>query len=112
RQHVARHERRHAPQRGLLFRAERREAVLVVLRCDQADHRDSLARQAGCNRSTVIGNDLMRRPVALYAALAIAADTPTTPISPMPLIPRGLTVSGVPTKTTSRSGTSALAGMR
>src|SRR2546429_7334475 len=36
----------------------------------------------------------------------MAAETPTTPISPMPLIPRGLTVSGVPTKTTSRSATS------
>jgi hypothetical protein len=27
------------------------------------------------------GNDLMRRPVAWLTALAIAAETPTTPIS-------------------------------
>ena len=39
-------------------------------------------------------------------------DTPTTPISPMPLIPIGRTVSGSPTKTTSTSGTSALTGIR
>src|SRR5258705_11616639 len=64
-------------------------------------------RLAHSSCSTVIGSDRMRRPVAWYAAFAMAADTPTTPISPMPLIPMGLTGSGVPTKTTSWPGTSA-----
>jgi len=74
--------------------------------------RRHLSSPAYSNCSTVIGNDLMRRPVAWYTALAMAAETPTMPISPMPLIPRGLAVSGVPTNTTSMSGTSALAGIR
>jgi hypothetical protein len=30
----------------------------------------------------VIGSERIRRPVAWYTALAIAADTPTIPISP------------------------------
>lgn len=52
----------------------------------------------------MIGNERMRRPVAWYTALAMAADTPTVLISPRPLMPRGLTVSDLPTKTTSNSG--------
>jgi len=44
-------------------------------------HDGHCVRLAYNNCSTVIGNDLMRRPVAWYTALAMAADTPTTPIS-------------------------------
>jgi hypothetical protein len=35
----------------------------------------------------VSGSAGTRRPVAWYRALAMAADTPTMPISPRPLIP-------------------------
>jgi hypothetical protein len=35
----------------------------------------------------VSGSERTRRPVAWYTALAMAADTPTMPISPRPLIP-------------------------
>src|SRR5882762_10717065 len=53
--------------------------------------------------SMVIGSERMRRPVAWYTALAMAAGTPTMPISPRPLTPTGLDLSGSPTKITSRS---------
>jgi hypothetical protein len=46
-------------------------------------------RLAYINRSPLIGNNLMRRPVAWCLALAMAADTPPTPISTGPLIPTG-----------------------
>jgi hypothetical protein len=50
-----------------------------------------IAGRAHNNRSTVIGGNRMRWPVAWYTAFAMAADTP--PISAIPLIPMGLTVS-------------------
>jgi hypothetical protein len=37
----------------------------------------------------VIGSERIRRTVAWYTALAMAADIPTIPISPRPLIPIG-----------------------
>jgi hypothetical protein len=46
----------------------------------------------------VIGRERMRRPVAWYTAFAIAAETPMIPISPSPLIPIGLNLSGCPMK--------------
>src|ERR1700704_3903666 len=46
--------------------------------------------------SMVIGSERIRRPVAWYTALAMAADTPTIPISPRPLLPIGLNLSGSP----------------
>ena len=52
--------------------------------------------------SGVIGSDLTRLPVAWYTALAIAAATPTMPISPTPFAPSGFTtVSCSSTKITS-----------
>ncbi len=51
------------------------------------------------NLSGVIGRSLMRCPVALKTALAIAAATPVVPISPSPLAPIGeICGSGLPTK--------------
>jgi hypothetical protein len=54
--------------------------------------------------SMVIGRERMRRPVAWWTPLAIAAAIPARPISPTPLTPMGLPGSGSPTNTTSMSG--------
>ena len=61
----------------------------------------------------MIGRWRMRRPVAWNTALAMAAAAPTTPSSPMPLLPSGL-MSGScsSTKVTSIGGASAWVGMR
>src|ERR1700704_6616966 len=45
--------------------------------------------------SMLIGSERIRRPVAWYTALAMAADTPTIPISPRPLVPMGLNLGVV-----------------
>ena len=46
--------------------------------------------------SIAIGRERIRRPLARYTAFAIATDIPTVPISPMPLIPAALNLSGSP----------------
>ncbi|TWF75116.1 hypothetical protein FHX44_111000 [Pseudonocardia hierapolitana] len=55
----------------------------------------------------------MRRPVAWYTALPIAAVAPVEGVSPKPRAPSaGLAGSGSSMKLTSISGTSALTGTR
>lgn len=51
-----------------------------------------LRRSAGHSRCSILmGSSRTRRPVAWKTALAMVAATPTVPISPIPLTPRGLT---------------------
>jgi len=66
---------------------------------------------AGQSLSSVMGSSRTRLPVACQMAFATAAATPTTPISPTPFTPSGLTISSCSfTKITSMSRMSALTG--
>ena len=80
-------------------------------------HRRSPTSSGQCTNSSantlsrVMGRSRTRLPVAWKMALAMAAATPTMPISPMPLAPSGLTISSCSsTKITSSCWMSACTG--
>lgn len=86
------------------------KALAEQKRIDELEKRFN---RPGAQRSVsrVIGSERIRRPVALWIALATAAPTPVIPISPMPRAPSGAYGSGMSVKMMSISGTSMWTGM-
>src|SRR5271156_3057733 len=70
--------------------------------------RPSLARNARSTASAVIGNSMMRTPMASWIALAIAGDTPNVPDSPSPLAPNGPVCCSAVTSSLSIGGMSPM----